>query len=77
MDELREVAIVEGTDGDALPVVCTRGERPLDMRRWRDATRCLDPMADPVQLPFDAVPRTSTWKVRRAELVRLLRESDR
>jgi acyl-coenzyme A synthetase/AMP-(fatty) acid ligase len=77
MDELREVAIVEGTAGDALPVVCTRGERPLDMRRWRDATRGLDPMADPVQLPFDAVPRTSTWKVRRAELVRLLRESDR
>jgi long-chain acyl-CoA synthetase len=73
MDELREVAIVEGADGAAVPVVCTRGERPLDMARWQQATRDLDPMSDPVQLPFDEVPRTSTWKVRRPELVRLLR----
>jgi long-chain acyl-CoA synthetase len=75
MDELREVAIVEGDDGKPLPVVCTRDERPLDRDRWREATRDLDPMADPVQLPFDEVPRTSTWKVRRAELVRLLHDN--
>jgi long-chain acyl-CoA synthetase len=43
------------------------------MARWEQATRDLDPMSDPVQLPFDEVPRTSTWKVRRPELVRLLR----
>ncbi len=75
MDELREVAIVEGEAGEALPVVCTRGERPLDRDRWREATSDLDPMADPVQLPFDDVPRTSTWKVRRAELVRMLHDN--
>jgi acyl-coenzyme A synthetase/AMP-(fatty) acid ligase len=74
MDELREIAIVAGEDGSAVPVVCTRGERPLDMDRWQQATKDLDSMSDPVQLPFDEVPRTSTWKVRRKELVELLRE---
>jgi len=75
LEELREVAIVKGADGSAVPVVCTRGERPLDMARWRKATEDLDPMSDPVQIPFDDVPRTSTWKVRRPELGHLLQES--
>jgi long-chain acyl-CoA synthetase len=75
MTELREVAIVEGEHGEPVPVVCTRGERPLDMGRWREATKDLDPMSDPVQLPFDDVPRTSTWKVKRPSLVTQLRES--
>jgi acyl-coenzyme A synthetase/AMP-(fatty) acid ligase len=75
MDELREIAIVEGADGSAVPVVCTRGERPLDIERWQHATEDLEPMSAPVQMPFDDVPRTSTWKVRRPELVRLLPET--
>lgn len=73
MAELREVAIVAGSAGEPVPVVCTRDERPLDLGRWREATDDLDHMADPVQLPFDELPRTSTWKVQRSQLVRQLR----
>jgi hypothetical protein len=72
LDELREVAIVAGRSGEPVPVVCVRGERPLDLDRWRVATADLPPMADPVQMPFHEVPRTSTWKVQRSELIRLL-----
>jgi acyl-coenzyme A synthetase/AMP-(fatty) acid ligase len=76
MSELREVAIVEGVGGAPVPVVCTQDERPLDRTRWQHAADDLVPLAAPVQLPFDAVPRTSTWKVQRSELVRLLQESN-
>jgi long-chain acyl-CoA synthetase len=76
MTELREVAIVEGVGGAPVPVVCTRDERPLDLTRWYHAADDLVPMAAPVQLPFDAVPRTSTCKVQRSELVRLLQKSN-
>nr|WP_042191496.1 AMP-binding protein [Kibdelosporangium sp. MJ126-NF4]CEL20120.1 long-chain acyl-CoA synthetase [Kibdelosporangium sp. MJ126-NF4]CTQ97344.1 long-chain acyl-CoA synthetase [Kibdelosporangium sp. MJ126-NF4] len=72
LDELREIAIVAGSSGMPVPVVCTKGERPLDPARWRLATQDLPPMDDPVWLPFDEVPRTSTWKVQRPELIRLL-----
>ena len=75
LEELREVAIVAGPDGAPVPVVCTRDEWPLDVARWERATRDLPPMAPPVLLPFDDVPRTSTWKVRRPELARLLKET--
>ncbi|WP_020667110.1 class I adenylate-forming enzyme family protein [Amycolatopsis nigrescens] len=75
LDELREIAIVAGRSGEPVPVVCTRGERPLDLDRWRLATADLPTMADPVQLPFDEVPRTSTWKVQRLELTRLLQKT--
>jgi long-chain acyl-CoA synthetase len=77
LDELREVAIVAGRHGEAVPVVCVRGERPLDLERWRSATADLPELADPVQMPFDQVPRTSTWKVQRPALVRLLQDSGR
>ncbi|WP_285489722.1 class I adenylate-forming enzyme family protein [Amycolatopsis taiwanensis] len=72
LEELREIAIVAGSSGEPVPVICTKGEQPLDMQRWRLATSDLPPMAAPVQLPFDEVPRTSTWKVQRSELTRLL-----
>lgn len=72
LDELREIAIVAGKSGEPVPVVCTREERPLDIQRWRMATSDLPSMTEPVQMPFDALPRTSTWKVRRLELTRLL-----
>jgi long-chain acyl-CoA synthetase len=76
LDELREIAIVAGRSGEPVPVVCTKGERPLDLDRWRLATTDLPMMADPVQFPFGEVPRTSTWKVQRLELTRLLTEKN-
>ncbi|HEX3784176.1 MAG TPA: AMP-binding protein [Pseudonocardiaceae bacterium] len=76
LEELREVAIVAGRSGEPVPVVCTRGERPLDLSRWRSAVADLPTMADPIQLHFDDVPRTSTWKVQRPELIRLLNQTN-
>ncbi|WP_151476181.1 class I adenylate-forming enzyme family protein [Streptomyces albicerus] len=75
LDELREVVIVPGVDREPVPVVCVRGEQPLDLRRWREATADLPAMADPRQWRFDELPMTSTWKVKRVEITRMLSES--
>jgi long-chain acyl-CoA synthetase len=72
LPELRELVIVADAAGQPVPVVCTRDEAPLDQERWQRATGDLDPMADPVQLPFEQLPRTSTEKVQRSELTRLM-----
>jgi acyl-coenzyme A synthetase/AMP-(fatty) acid ligase len=74
LDELLEVIIVAGSDGEPVPVVCTRGDAPLDPERWAKATADLPALAEPVQWPFDEVPRTSTWKVRRVEITRMFHE---
>lgn len=76
LEELREVVIVAGPQGEPIPVVVTRGEAPLDEKRWRRATFDLSPMSPFRQLRFDDVPRTSTRKVQRCELARLVREGD-
>jgi acyl-coenzyme A synthetase/AMP-(fatty) acid ligase len=74
LEELREVVIVAGPQGEPVPVVATRGEAPLDEKRWRRATFDLPPMSAFRQLRFDDLPRTSTRKVQRSELARLIRE---
>ena len=74
LPELREIVLVSGVDGRPLPVVCTRDDGALDPDRWAMATAGLPPMAPPRQIPFDLVPRTATWKVRRPELVQALRD---
>ena len=53
-----------------LPVVCTRGDRPLDQDAWTRATADLPKMAEPWQCRFEDLPVTSTWKIRRPELTR-------
>ena len=72
LPEATEVAVLKVGDR-AVPVVCTVEDRPLEPGRWEavrglagaQAAR-LDP---PVHLPWDAVPRTGTYKVRRHVLV--------
>ncbi|QKV90925.1 acyl-CoA synthetase [Streptomyces sp. NA02950] len=70
--ELREVIIVRGPGREAMPVVCTRGDRPLDTGRWLRATGDLPSLAAPVQCRFEDLPRTRTWKIKRLEIARLL-----
>ncbi|MFD9441439.1 class I adenylate-forming enzyme family protein [Streptomyces sp. NPDC060006] len=72
LGELREVVIVPGADREPVPVVCLRREEPLDLRRWREATADLPAMADPRQWRFEDLPMTSTWKVKRVEITRML-----
>ncbi|TPQ22279.1 class I adenylate-forming enzyme family protein [Streptomyces sporangiiformans] len=77
LEELREVVIVPGADREPVPVVCVRGEQPLDMARWREATADLPTMAEPRQWRFEELPMTATWKVKRVEITRMLTESTR
>lgn len=66
-----ECVVLTGTDGPPLPVVVTPDGR-LDEDGWRTATHGLPPLADPVALGWEQVPRTDTGKVRRTALLRQL-----
>ncbi|MER7929769.1 class I adenylate-forming enzyme family protein [Streptomyces sp. NPDC096057] len=68
--ELSELVVVQGPRGEAVPVVCTTDDTPLDAARWRAATAAFPQLADPVQIPQAELPRTATLKVQRLELAR-------
>ncbi|HEX5594547.1 MAG TPA: class I adenylate-forming enzyme family protein [Micromonosporaceae bacterium] len=72
MAELAEISIVRGEDGKAVPVVCTKGDQPLDTAAWQAATADLPAMAPPVQWRLADLPQTATTKVKRLELARRL-----
>jgi acyl-coenzyme A synthetase/AMP-(fatty) acid ligase len=74
LPELSEVIIIPGPDGVAVPVVCTKDDRPLDRMAWRAAVASLPPLAEPVQLRLDELPQTATTKIKRLELARRLGE---
>ncbi|MFF8770292.1 class I adenylate-forming enzyme family protein [Kitasatospora sp. NPDC015120] len=65
LPELTEVVLVEGKDGNPVPVVATHGDRPLGTAAWQRAVAGLPGMAEPLHSPWHALPMTSTWKVRR------------
>ncbi|WP_328916605.1 MULTISPECIES: class I adenylate-forming enzyme family protein [unclassified Streptomyces] len=57
------------TRGDRSPVPVISLDGPdLSAEEWAEATRGLPPLEAPVFIPWDRLPRTSTWKVRRKEL---------
>ncbi|TVL91733.1 class I adenylate-forming enzyme family protein [Streptomyces sp. SAJ15] len=59
---------VLGVPGELpVPVLCMNDNR-LDPEEWRAATRGLPELAAPRLVPFEDVPRTATWKVRRLDL---------
>ena len=72
--ELSELVVVVGPDSRPVPVVCTVRDRPLDRGRWHAAAADFPQLADPVQIPWDELPRTATMKVRRIELSRRLHD---
>jgi acyl-coenzyme A synthetase/AMP-(fatty) acid ligase len=72
LSELAEVIIIPGTDGRAIPVVCTKNDVPLDPAAWRRAAANLPAMADPVQVRHEELPQTATTKIKRLELARRL-----
>jgi acyl-coenzyme A synthetase/AMP-(fatty) acid ligase len=67
LDRATEVIVLAGPEGPPVPVVCMRDDR-LARAEWARATDGLPPLADPRVVPWDEVPRTATWKVRRVEL---------
>ncbi|MEV4949284.1 class I adenylate-forming enzyme family protein [Streptomyces sp. NPDC053755] len=72
LEELTEVIIIPGEDGRAVPVICTKDDRPLDPAAWKAATASLPPMAEPVHRRLGELPQTATTKIKRLELARLL-----
>ncbi|GAA1964457.1 class I adenylate-forming enzyme family protein [Kitasatospora viridis] len=65
LPEVEEAVVLwAGAGRPPLPVLVTRDER-LDPGRWRHAVRDLPPLAEPVLLGWEALPRTGTGKVRR------------
>ena len=74
LPELTELAVVPGRDGEAVPVVCTHDDKPLDLDRWRAAVADFPQLASPVQIPEADLPRTATLKVQRTALAKQLKE---
>ncbi|MEU9177951.1 AMP-binding protein [Streptomyces sp. NPDC048550] len=72
LDELAEVIIIPDETGRAVPVVCTKDDKPLDPVAWKAAVAGLPPMAEPVQWRQSQLPQTATTKIKRLELARLL-----
>lgn len=67
LPELLECVILGAPGRPPLPVVVT-ADGQLDMVAWQGAIGDLPPLADPVVLTWDELPRTGTGKVRRLEL---------
>ncbi|TFD06323.1 class I adenylate-forming enzyme family protein [Cryobacterium sp. TMT1-66-1] len=65
-----EIILLARGDQEPLPVVCISGELSADA--WASATSGLPGMADPVIMPWENLPRTSTWKIRRKELRQMI-----
>ncbi|BAJ27374.1 MULTISPECIES: class I adenylate-forming enzyme family protein [Kitasatospora] len=67
LPDVEEAVLLSVADGRPQPVLVT-ADGALDPARWRDAVRDLPPLAEPLVVGWDAVPRTATGKVRRHEL---------
>ncbi|WCD91381.1 2-succinylbenzoate--CoA ligase (plasmid) [Streptomyces xanthophaeus] len=70
LSELSELVVVQGPNAEAIPVICTVDDKPLDRDRWRAAVKAFPQLADPVQIPQAELPRTATLKVQRLALAR-------
>lgn len=67
IEDAVEVIILTRGDRSPVPVISLNGP-DLSAERWAELTRGLPPMEAPVFVPWEHLPRTSTWKVRRKEL---------
>ncbi|POX52007.1 long-chain acyl-CoA synthetase [Streptomyces sp. Ru71] len=74
LPELSELVVVQGPDSEAVPVICTHGDQPLDRTRWRAAVADFPQLADPIQIPEAELPRTATLKVQRLALADRLKD---
>ncbi|WP_331737389.1 class I adenylate-forming enzyme family protein [Streptomyces sp. NBC_00019] len=74
LHELSELVVVQGPNSEAVPVICTHGDKPLDQNRWRAAAARFPQLADPVQIPEAELPRTATLKVQRLALADRLKD---
>ncbi|WP_049576524.1 AMP-binding protein [Streptomyces sp. SBT349] len=71
LDRAAEVVVLSMPEGPPVPVLCMR-DNTLDPAEWERATRGLPDLAEPLLVPWEDLPRTATWKVRRVELREML-----
>jgi acyl-coenzyme A synthetase/AMP-(fatty) acid ligase len=62
-----EVIVLGSQDGPPVPVLSMRDNR-ITPEEWQRATVGLPELAEPRLVPWEDLPRTATWKVRRNEL---------
>jgi len=62
-----EVTVLGVPGRPPVPVVCMDNDR-LDPADWQRAIRGLPELDEPLLVPWDRIPRTATWKVRRLDL---------
>lgn len=74
LPELSELVVVQGPDLEAVPVICTHGDTPLDEGRWHAAVADFPQLAQPIQIPEAELPRTATLKVQRLALADQLKD---
>jgi acyl-coenzyme A synthetase/AMP-(fatty) acid ligase len=74
LPELSELVVVQGPDSEAVPVICTHDDKPLDPDRWYAAVTGFPQLAEPVQIPEAELPRTATLKVQRLALADWLKD---
>jgi acyl-coenzyme A synthetase/AMP-(fatty) acid ligase len=67
LEKASEVVVLGVPGGLPVPVLCMR-DNDLDPQEWRRATAGLPELDQPRVIPWEEVPRTATWKVRRTEL---------
>jgi acyl-coenzyme A synthetase/AMP-(fatty) acid ligase len=68
LPQTTEVVVLAAADGPPVPIVSTVGDAPVRSDDWDAATADLPPLASPHYMPWDEIPRTATWKVRRPKL---------
>lgn len=62
-----EVTVLGVQDGPPVPVLSMR-DNQITPDEWKRATAGLPELAEPRLVPWEELPRTATWKIRRQEL---------
>jgi acyl-coenzyme A synthetase/AMP-(fatty) acid ligase len=75
LPQLSEIVLIPTAAG-ATPIVCTHGDERFDRQAWRNATRDLPALGEPLHVRWDRLPRTGTWKVRRLHVRELIERDE-
>lgn len=75
LPQVTEIVVLPSPDGPPQPVVATSDGGPIDEGAWSRAVAGRS-LAAPIYCRWEAIPRTSTWKVRRLELRRQLQAGE-
>ncbi|MFT4085896.1 MAG: class I adenylate-forming enzyme family protein [Gordonia sp. (in: high G+C Gram-positive bacteria)] len=69
LPELSDVVILAPREGGLVPVCALPSGEELTADRWQEAVEGLPELGEPIQVTWEDIPRTATWKVRRTVLL--------